>query len=381
MDTKSLIPFNRPTVTGREMSYILEVLESGHISGGGEFSKKAEALLTLVGGSRHNLLTTNCTHALELAARILRLGAGDEVIVPAYTFVSTASAFAMTGARPIFVDVDELTLNLDLDLVKNHITNRTRAICTVHYAGIGNRVSELAALANAADIDLIEDNAHGLGGRFEGRLLGTFGSLSAMSFHETKNITCGEGGALGINHSDMLPLAEILREKGTDRSQFFRGQIDKYTWREIGSSWVLSELLSGYLLAQLEEFSTVQAKRLLIWNAYDSCLEAWANANNIRTPHVPEFSEHTGHMYFLRFPDLDNRTRFINHLRERGIMAVFHYQALNESSAGYQLGSVKGSCPVAAEAANTLVRLPLFTSMLEAELQQVIEAIHDFEVN
>lgn len=381
MTKEPLIPFNRPTVTGLEASYMAQALESGHISGGGSMSTQAQKILSDICGSPNTLLTTNCTHALELAARILRLGPGDEVIVPAYTFVSTASAFALTGARPVFVDVDDQTLNLDIDLVKDRLTSNTRAICTVYYAGIGNRVDELSDLAASSGIDLIEDNAHGLGGRFKGQLLGTFGSMSAMSFHETKNITCGEGGALGINDAHLLQLAEILREKGTDRSQFFRGQVDKYTWREIGSSWVLSDLLAGYLLAQLENFNNIQEKRLAIWNTYNENLESWATRNNVRRPFVPMHSEHTGHMYFLRLPNPESRTRLIAHLREKGVMAVFHYQALNESSVGRSLGSKVDDCPVAVNAAETLVRLPLFTNMSEMELERVIDATLNFEVN
>lgn len=380
MNSVGGVPFNRPTTTGKEFTWLERAIAKGHISGNGSISHLAEDLLRLISGSPHVLLTTNCTHALELSARILGLSPGDEVIVPSYTFVSTASAFALSGARPVFVDVDDLTLNLDVDQVSSAISSRTKAICTVHYAGIGHRIDDLARLANQNGIALVEDNAHGLGATYNERKLGSFGALATLSFHETKNITCGEGGALCVNDSDMLPVAEILREKGTDRAQFFRGQVDKYTWREVGSSWVLSDLLAAFLMAQLEEFEEIQSKRLQIWDTYDQHLTGWASQNGVRTPYVPKESKHPAHMYFLRMPDLASRSRFIEHMREKDLMAVFHYQALNESKVGIELGGKVGASPIAATAADTLVRIPLFTNMNQSEIDRVVDAVQRFEV-
>lgn len=374
------IPFNRPTLVGGEILLIEDAVKRGHISGNGYYTHLAERLLTEISGSSNSLMTTSCTHALELSARILSLNPGDEVIVPAYTFVSTASAFALTGAKPIFVDVDSDTLNLDVDLVRQAITPQTKAICTVHYAGIAKSIDQLATLCRAEGIALIEDNAHGLGARFDGKLLGTFGQLSTLSFHETKNVTCGEGGALNINDTSMLSLAEILREKGTDRAQFLRGQIDKYTWVEMGSSWVASDILAAFLVSQLESFETIQTKRMNIWNAYDSALSEWAANWGVRTPAVPRQSEHAAHMYYLQFENLEDRTSFIEHMKKQHIMAVFHYQALNTSRVGMTFGGRIGECPVAENAADTLVRLPLFGGLLDSEIERIIDAVLEFQV-
>lgn len=373
-----LIPFNRPSTVGNELENISRSVSNGHISGNGEFTRISENLLSKISGSTNVLMTTSCTHALELAARVLELGPGDEVIVPAYTFVSTAAAFAMTGARPVFVDVDPLTLNLNADLVENAITERTKAICTVHYAGIARDVDQLTRVSDSRGISLVEDNAHGLGGKFGGQKLGTFGELSTLSFHETKNITCGEGGALAINEPSLLASAEILREKGTDRAKFLRGQVDKYTWVGLGSSWIASDMLAAFLAAQLESFDSIQEARRHIWNTYHQELGSWAEANGIRQPYVPIESEHTSHMYYLQFPDLTQRTRFIDHLKNAGVMAVFHYQALNTSKIGAEYGGIEGGCPVAENAANTLVRLPLFRDMTPVELDRVISAVASF---
>ena len=376
----SWIPFNRASFPGAELNYVGDAIELGHISGNGKFTKDSEELLSQICGSPATLLTTSCTHALELAARILRLGPGDEVIVPAYTFVSTASAFAMSGAIPVFVDVDEQTLNLDTRLVESAITPRTRAICTVHYAGIANQIDSLAQLCSRREIPLIEDNAHGLGATYQGRKLGTFGQLSTMSFHETKNITCGEGGALGVNDLALVELGEILREKGTDRSQFLRGQVDKYTWREIGSSWVMSDILAALLFAQLQNFALIQSYRMAIWTRYAGGLRDWSEANNILTPFVPESAQHSAHMFFLRMPDLDARTKFIEHMSSHGISAVFHYQALNTSRVGSIFGGREGACPVSERAAETLVRLPLYSALAPDDLDRIISSALAFRV-
>ena len=378
MPEQSLIPFNRPAIVGPELEYIADAVERGHISGNGYYTRRAEALLAAISGSPTALLTTSCTHALEMSARILRLKPGDEVIVPAYTFVSTASAFALTGARPVFVDVTPETLNLDVAAVAAAVTERTKAVCSVHYAGIAQDIDRLQRLCSGNGIPLVEDNAHGLGASFKGQLLGTFGQLSTLSFHETKNVTCGEGGALAINDETLVSLAEILREKGTDRARFLRGQVDKYTWVEVGSSWVASDMLAAFLTAQLEGFADIQRRRMGVWQQYDSSLLNWANESGVRTPFVPADAKHVAHMYYLQFSSLDDRTRFIDHMKRAGIMAVFHYQALNASTVGETFGGRPGQCPVTERAADTLVRLPLFADMNQVEVDRVIAAVLDF---
>ena len=375
-----VVPFNRAQIYGSEIEYMRKAIDSGHISGGGAFNEMAEAILRdQMLGSRV-LLTTSCTHALELSGRVLDLGPGDEVIVPSFTFVSTASAFALAGARPVFADVSDSTLGLSLQSIQQSVTSKTRAICVVHYAGIPTELEEIRAWCIDQGLTLIEDNAHGFGSKLNGKPLGTFGKLSTMSFHETKNVTCGEGGALVINDEALTPIAEILREKGTDRSQFLRGQVDKYTWQASGSSWVLSDMLAGFLTAQLQAFDEIQQARKAIWNAYHSSLKDWANTNGIRTPVVPEGVEHSAHMYFLRQPDQEERARFIAHLSSRGVMAVFHYQALNTSPMGMRLGGEPGNCPVSEELSDTLVRLPLFSTLRDFEQERVIESVLDFSV-
>ncbi len=370
----TLLPFNRPSMAGREQALVQQALDAGHWSGNGPMTEQAERMLARLHDEHAVLLTTNCTHALELAARLANTMPGDEVIVPAYTFMSTASAFALTGARPVFVDVLPDTLNLDPDLVREAITDRTAAIVTVHYAGIADRVDELADIAYEHMLPLIEDNAHGLGGRYQGRTLGTFGDLSTLSFHETKNISCGEGGAIVINDDRLTARAEVLREKGTDRARFMRGQVDKYTWRDVGSSWIPSELLAALLVGQLERLDAIQASRMSTWTTYDDALREWSTRLGVRQPHVPQMAEHSAHMYYLHMTDLDQRTRFIAHMRNAGIVCTFHYQALNTSPQGWFFNGQPGQCPVAESASDTLVRLPLFNDMTNDERARVITA-------
>lgn len=374
-----MIPFNRPSLIGNEIEFITESVRNGHISGNGPFTLRAERLLTEITSAHQTLLTTNCTHALELASHVLRLQPGDEVIVPAFTFVSTAAAIALTGACPVFVDVIPGTLNLDPDLIEKSITPNTKAVFTVHYAGIGDKVDQLAKLCDQSGLALVEDNAHGLGGTFQGKPLGTFGSMSTLSFHETKNITCGEGGALTVNSPQLLESAEILREKGTNRARFLRGQVDKYTWVDVGSSWVASDILAAYLVAQLENFDSIQAKRHWIWDSYNSELTEWAAKQGVRLPQVPALAKHSAHMFYLHLQSIEVRDRFIEHMREKGVMTVFHYQALNTSEVGKRFGGNPGDCPVSESAAQTLVRLPLFVDLKEAELDQIISAVKEFE--
>lgn len=372
------VPFNRIALAGSEMAYISRVFESGHTSGNGAITKAVESELSKLVGANETLLTTNCTHALELSARILNLGPGDEVIVPSYAFVSTAAAFALTGAQPVFVDVTDKCLNIDVQAVEAAITPRTRAVCVIHYAGIAEDLDRLVALCRRHNTSLIEDNAHGLGGTFKGQRLGSFGSLSVTSFHETKNVSCGEGGALSINDHTLIGLAEILREKGTDRTKFLRGQVDKYSWKAVGSSWVMSEILAACLLAQIQDFAAIQEDRMRLWQYYDENLGTWANLNGVRRPFVPAESRHTAHAYFLRMSSIEERTAFINHLRARGVNAAFHYQALSISDQGMAFGGRPGQCPVSEKASETLVRLPLFRSLSKVERDRVVDAVLSF---
>ena len=372
------IPFNQSAWVGNEIEYVRKTLENGHTSGNGPFCKKSENLIELEIGCGRTLLTTSCTHALEMAALLLRLEPGDEVILPAFTFVTSASAFMLHGARPVFVDVRSDTLNINPDLVEMSITPKTRAICVVHYGGIGCEMERLTELARANNLTLIEDNAHGLFGRYKGQYLGTFGALATQSFHETKNITCGEGGALIINDESLVERAEILREKGTDRSKFLRGQVDKYTWVDVGSSWVLSDVLAAILFGQLERREEIYRIRMEIYDRYDRELANWAAANGIRTPFVPSGCEHTAHVFHLRFERGDQRDRFIAHLAEHGVNAVFHYQPLHLSAVGQQLGGKSGQCPVTEHAGDCLVRLPLFSSMTPGQQTSVVEAVTSF---
>jgi dTDP-4-amino-4,6-dideoxygalactose transaminase len=376
--TAAAIPFNRATFPGREFVYLAQAVTDGHVSGNGPLGKQAEAMLSRWCNDAPVLLTTSCTHALEMAAMLLNLEPGDEVIVPSFTFVSTASAFVRSGARPVFVDVCDDTLNLAPDLVEAAITARTRAIVVVHYAGVGADLVRLAAIADRHGLMLIEDNAHGLFGSRDGVALGSAGALSTLSFHETKNVTCGEGGALVLNDRSLLERAEILREKGTDRSRFLRGQVDKYTWVDVGSSYVLSDLLAGLLVGQLEHVEETQRRRLEIWDRYHAELAAACERRGIRRPTVPTGCDHTAHMYQLRLDSLDARDRFIAALAASGVSAVFHYQPLHLSVVGRSFGGFEGQCPVTERTADTLVRLPLFSGLTDHEQSRIIDAVRRF---
>ena len=373
-----MIPFNQASIGQRELDLLAEALKLGHISGNGPTTAQAERLLESVHGSGRSLLTTSCTHALEMSARLLRLEPGDEIIVPSFTFVSTAGAFLLHGGRPVFVDVREDTLNIDFEQARDAISPRTKAICIVHYAGVAAEPDRFAELCKERGIALIEDNAHGLFGSFRGRPLGTFGSMSTMSFHETKNITCGEGGALHVNAEELIERAEILREKGTDRSRFFRGEVDKYTWVDVGSSWVLSDLLAGVLLGQLERRERIQARRSTIWSRYATELSGWASANGVRIPSIPEGANHPAHLFHLRLRSGNDRSRFIESLKRDDVHSVFHYQALNLSDVGRSLGGQRGQCPVTEEAADTLVRLPLHLGMSDSDIDRVVSNVVQF---
>jgi len=372
------IPFNKPFLVGSEFDYIQQAIRFGHTAGDGPFTQKCSEELEWILGAARVLLTTSCTDALEMAAMLLDLREGDEVIVPSFTFVSTANAFATHGGKPVFIDVRPDTLNLDERLLESKITERTRAIVPVHYAGVGCEMDEIMRIANARGIVVVEDNAHGLLARKAGKRLGTFGQLATQSFHETKNLTCGEGGALVLNDSSFIERAEIIREKGTNRARFFRGQTDKYTWVDFGSSFLPSDILAAYLFAQLQARNDIQQRRQRIWNRYNSELGAWTRENGVRLPFVGSDCEQPYHMFYLLLPSLASRTALIEHLGKRLIHAVFHYQPLHISDMGKRFGGRPGDCPVTEDVSDRLVRLPFFNGLTEPEQTRVIEGVVSF---
>ncbi len=373
------IPFNRASLCGNELTYITQTLDQGHISGDGVFTKKCHQLLEQTLGVPKALLTTSCTHALEMAALLLDIQAGDEVIIPSFTFVSTVNAFVLRGARPVFIDIRPDTLNLDETQLERLITSRTRAIVPVHYAGVGCEMDAIMEIAARHGIPVVEDNAHGLFGKYKGRYLGTFGCLATQSFHETKNFTCGEGGALLINDPEYIERAEILREKGTNRSRFFRGQVDKYTWVDVGSSYLPSEILAAFLYAQLEAREQVQGRRREIWEYYAEHLGDWAAENDVRLPVVPDHCEQAYHMFYLLLPSLEVRQALIEHLKAQGILSVFHYLPLHLSDMGRQFGGKPGDCPVTENVSDRLVRLPFFTALEKFDQKRVCQTIRTFQ--
>jgi dTDP-4-amino-4,6-dideoxygalactose transaminase len=388
-----ILPFNKSSLQGRELEFIFQTISNGQIAGDQTFSKKCHGLLEEVVGVQRALVTTSCTHALEMAAILLGIGPGDEVIVPAFTFVSTANAFVLRGARPVFCDIRPDTLNLDEGKLEELITPRTRAIVPVHYAGVGCEMDPILEIAGRHGVAVVEDNAHGLFGKYRGRWLGSFGGLATQSFHETKNITCGEGGALLINDGRFIERAEIIREKGTNRARFFRGQVDKYSWVDVGSSYVMSDVLAAFLYGQLDKWREIQAKRRAVWERYDSELADWAAANGVRRPVVPKHCEQAWHMYYLLMPSLEARTQFIARLKEKGVTAVFHYLPLNRSA--YALGMadptanlygvtssgwLRTDCPVTEDVSDRIVRLPFYTSMTEEEQGRVLEEVKKLKI-
>ena len=372
------IPFNRSAPLGRELEYISQALVTGQIAGDQTFSKKCQQMMEQALGVRRALVATSCTHALEMAALLLDVKPGDEVIVPSFTFVSTANAFALRDARIVFADIRPDTLNLDEAKLPALITPRTRVIVPVHYAGVGCEMDAILALASKQGVAVVEDNAHGLFGRYRNRWLGTFGCLATQSFHETKNITCGEGGALLINDPDLIERAEIIREKGTNRSRFFRGQVDKYTWVDLGSSYVMSDVLAAFLFGQIEVWAEIQRRRKRIWERYQTALADWAARNGARLPVVPVHCEQAYHMFYLLLPSLDARQRLIAHLKARGILAVFHYLPLHLSEYGRRWGGQPGDCPVTEDVSDRLLRLPFYNVMDEVSQTRVIEGVLAF---
>ncbi|HVU09716.1 MAG TPA: dTDP-4-amino-4,6-dideoxygalactose transaminase [Phototrophicaceae bacterium] len=377
--TTITIPFNKPAMLGNELTYIAASVQSGKISGDATYSKKVHALLETELGVPKALLTPSCTHALEMSALLLKIQPGDEVIIPAFTFVSTVNAFVLRGAKPIFADIRPDTLNLDEAKLEALITPRTKAIVVVHYAGVGCEMEAILRIAARHGLAVVEDNAHGLFGRYKGKPLGTFGALATQSFHETKNFTCGEGGALLINDTELIDRAEIVREKGTNRSRFFRGMVDKYTWVDIGSSYLLSDVLAAYLYAQLEVRAEIQGRRQRIFDTYNKELHHWSREHSVSLPTIPDHCEQSYHMFYLLLPALEVRTRLIDHLKDNGILAVFHYLPLHLSEMGQQFGGKAGDCPVTEDVSDRLLRLPFYNDMTEDEQARVIAALYGFE--
>lgn len=374
----STIPFNQPFAVGKEFEYIRQAIKNVHTCGDGPFTKKCHTLLEQTLGVSKALLTTSCTHALEMAALLLNLQPGDEVIFPSFTFVSTVNAFVLRGVYPVFCDIRPDTLNLDENKLEKLITPRTKVIVPVHYAGIGCEMDAIMELAGQYGIAVVEDNAHGLFGKYKGKYLGTFGCLATQSFHETKNFNCGEGGALLINDPQYIERAEVIREKGTNRSRFYRGQVDKYTWVDVGSSYLPSDMLAAYLYAQLEVQEQIQAKRREVWEYYHKHLQDWAEKHGIRFPIVPDHCEQAYHMFYLLMPSLEKRQALIAHLKAQNIISAFHYLPLHLSEMGQKFGGKEGDCPVTEDVSDRLVRLPFYNDLTEADLARVVAAICEF---
>lgn len=372
------IPFNRPCLTGNEYKYIAEAIANGHASGDGPFTRRCHQLLEDEFHVSKALLTTSCTHALEMAALLLDIMPGDEVIVPSFTFVSTANAFVLRGAKIVFSDVRADTMNMDESRLESLITARTKAIVPVHYAGIACDMDAICEIALRHNVPIVEDNAHGLFARYKGTYTGTFGCLGTQSFHETKNITCGEGGALLINDPALVERALIIREKGTNRNQFFRGQVDKYSWVDLGSSYLPSDLLAAFLFAQLEGRLEVIAKRKRIWEYYRTHLESWALDTGVHLPTVPAECDQAYHMFYLVLPSLEYRQALIAHLKAQGILSVFHYVPLHLSEMGQKFAAREPYCSVTEDVSVRLLRLPFYNDLTEGEQSRVVAAIVSF---
>lgn len=372
------VPFTKPYRAPHEMDYLGEVLDSGYSGGDGPFTRRASELLRGITGAPQALLTPSGTHALELAAWLLDLGPGDEVIVPSFTFSTTAAAVVATGATPVFADIERNTLGLDMDAVAAAVTPRTRAVFVVHYGGVAPEMDRLADIAARHGLLVVEDNAHGLGARWRGRMTGTFGVMAAQSFHATKNVQCGEGGALLIADPQLHARAEIIREKGTDRSQFIRGQIDKYTWVDRGSSYLPSELQAAVLAAQLEAFQEIQAARHAIWGTYRRDLATWASGAAVTLMDPPAHVDHPAHVFYFLAPDAATRTAMLQHLQRSSVGATFHYVPLDSSEAGRRFGRTPTPCTVTADVASRLVRLPLWAGMSDTDVTQVVDAVTAF---
>lgn len=373
-----MIPFNIPPYLGKEEDYMKEAIANRKICGDGPFTKKCHTWMEEQTGSRKALLTTSCTHALEMAALLSKVGPGDEVIMPSYTFCSTADAFVLRGATIVFVDIRKDTLNIDETLIEDAVTDKTKAIVPVHYAGVGCEMDTILDIADRHGLIVVEDAAQGVMSTYKGRPLGTMGDYGCFSFHETKNYSMGEGGALLIRNDENIEAAEIIREKGTNRSKFFRGQVDKYTWVEAGSSYLPSDLNAAYLYAQLEEAETINDQRLASWRRYYDGLTDLQQEGLLELPVVPEECKHNAHMFYIKTQDLKVRTELIAFLKERGIAAVFHYVPLHSSAAGEKYGRFHGEDRYTTKESERLVRLPMYYGLTAEDVKKVVEAIHAF---
>ncbi len=373
-----MISFNIPPYVGRESDNINMAIKSRKICGDGEFTKKCGEWLEKKTGTKKALLTTSCTHALEMAAILSEIKPGDEVIMPSYTFVSTADAFVMRGAEIVFVDIRPDTMNIDETLIEDAVTSKTKAVAPVHYAGVGCEMDVILDIARRHCLVIAEDDAQGIMSSYNGQALGTFGTFGCLSFHETKNFSMGEGGALLINDENYIERAEIIREKGTNRSKFFRGQIDKYTWVDCGSSYLPSELNAAYLYAQLEQADKITNDRLASWNKYYNTLKPLADRGAVELPYIPEHCKHNAHMFYIKTENLDERTKLTSYLKENGIGAVFHYVPLHSAPAGKQYGRFHGEDKFTTKESERLLRLPMYYGLKMSEIEYISEKIYDF---
>lgn len=375
-----MIPFNRPFLTGREPDLMGEAMAQGRLAGDGPFTERASSLLAERAGGGSALLTPSCTHALEMTAQLIDIGPGDEVIVPSFTFVSTANAFAMRGATVVFADCRPDTFNIDERQLESLITPRTKAIAVVHYGGVACEMDRILAIAGRHGLVVIEDNAHGLGGTYGDRPLGSLGAMATQSFHETKNVQCGEGGALVLNDAELIERARVIRDKGTNRSLFFRGMVDKYRWVDGGSSYLLSDLSAAFLTAQLEAFDDIQRHRHSVWASYDAALTSWTHEHGVTRQLIPSDRQHPAHLYALLLPTAADQAGLLEHLRERGIVGTFHYLPLHSSIAGERFGRTPpGGCPVTDDISSRLVRLPLYAGLGETDIDRIVEAVASYQ--
>lgn len=373
-----MIPFNKPYMTGNELAYISEAHTNGMLAGDGPFTKSCHHWLEEATGTNKALLTHSCTAALEMAAILLDIKAGDEIIMPSYTFVSSANAFVLRGGVPVFTDIREDTLNLDEKLIEEAISPRTKAIVPVHYAGVACEMDTIMSIAKNNSLMVVEDAAQGVMAKYKGHALGSIGDLGAYSFHETKNVISGEGGALLINNPDLVLRAEIIREKGTNRSSYFRGEVDKYTWKDIGSSYLPGDLIAAFLWAQFEESDRITKERLVSWQFYHDVLQELEEAGLIRRPIVPGECQHNAHIYYIIVSSGKERTELIQYLNDKGVNAVFHYVPLHSSEAGKKYSGIQGSLQITENVSERLIRLPLWVGLTEAEITYICNSIQEY---
>jgi len=373
------IPFNKPSIVGREIEYIKDAINLGKISGDGKYTKLCSERLTSLIKTKKTLITTSGTHALEMAAILCDIKKGDEVILPSFTFVSTANAFCLRGAKPIFVDIREDTKNIDESLIEKKITKKTKCIIPVHYSGVSSEMDKIMDLSHKYNLFVIEDAAQGLMSTYKGRMLGSIGDFGAFSFHETKNVYCGEGGALTINNEKFIERAEIIREKGTNRSKFFRGEVDKYTWVDIGSSYLPSDILSAFLYAQLEQIEPITKRRQEICNLYRTGLQQLEDSGKLKIPDNIIDTTTNGHIFYIELKNLAERDSLLKYLRENGIYAVFHYVPLHSSPMGLKYGYSVEDLPVTNKISERLLRLPLYYSIRTQEIDYIIDKIKNYK--